>query len=178
YWHRTVRVATAMIKKAVHMGLQHGAIRPSDLYGLDDELFITRFADHPFPAFALIAEVGTRRLLKPAADIAFDPADPRHGRLADMATRRALEANLASQLAIPEHHVIIDLPDPVSFEAHFPIFEEGRAHEFAAKSVFSPDVVRRFTETIRRIRLILPHEAAGRLGAARGHLEAVLDSVV
>ncbi len=178
YWHRTVRVATAMIKKAVHMGLQHGAIQPNDLYGLDDELFITRFTDHTFPAFTLIAHVGTRRLLKPAADIPFDPADPRHHRLADMATRRAMEASLASELGIPEHQVIIDLPDPISFEAHFPIFEEGHAHEFAEKSVFSADVVHRFTETIRRIRLIIPHETADRLGEARGHLEAILDDVV
>ena len=177
YWHRTVRVATAMIKKAVHMGLQDDAIRPEDLYGLDDELFFARFAGHPYPPFELISQVGNRRLLKPAADISFDPADTGHQRLTQMATRQALEQQLAREFRVPEHQVIVDLPDPVSFEAHFPIFVDGEAHEFAEKSVFSADVVSRFTETIRRIRLMIPHSVSDRLDDPRKVLEDAIRSV-
>lgn len=171
YWHRTVRVATAMIKKAVHMGLQERVIRPDDLYGLDDELFVARFAGHPYPPFELISQVGTRRLLKPAADISFDSNNAAHQRLTAIAVREEIERRLASELKVPEYQVIVDLPDPVSFEAHFPIFVDGAAHEFAGRSVFSPDVVSRFTETIRRIRLMIPATAAARVTDPRRTLE-------
>ncbi|MDA3950455.1 MAG: HD domain-containing protein [Spirochaeta sp.] len=181
YWHRTVRVATAMIKKAVHMGLAEHVIRPEDLYGLDDELFVARFGDDPYPPFELIAEVGLRRLLKPVATVPFDPIDPRHQAIDDIAVRHELEAELAKELGIPEHRVIIDLPDPISFEAHFPIFEDGYRYEFSEKSVFSGDVVRTFTETLRRIRLMIPRDALGS-GAETGEtakelLECTLSAV-
>ena len=177
YWHRTVRVATAMIKKAVHQGLHDEVIRPEDLYGLDDELFLERFAHHPYPPFELIAQVGARRLLKPVSDISFDSRDPVQQRLADMATREQLERELAGSLRLPEYQVIIDLPDPVSFEAHFPIFVDGQAQPFAQRSVFSPDVVSRFTETIRRVRLMLPASHAAKTTDARALMNDALSSL-
>lgn len=176
YWHRTVRVATAMIKKAVHQGLRDEIIRPQDLYGLDDELFLERFAHHPYPPFELIAQVGSRHLLKPVTDISFDPQDPSHQKLTSMATREHLERELASHLRLPEYQVIIDLPDPVSFEAHFPIFVDGEAQPFARKSVFSADVVRRFTETIRRVRLMVPAAASERIRDPRALITDLLDT--
>ncbi|MFW5694004.1 MAG: HD domain-containing protein [Alkalispirochaeta sp.] len=178
YWHRTVRVATAMIKKSVSQGLQDHVIQPEDLYGLDDELFFARFAGHPYPPFELISQVGSRRLLKPAADIAYDVGNPGHRKLTHIGTRQTLEAALAREFKIPEYQVIIDLPDPVSFEAHFPIFVDGEAHEFAEKSVFSTDVVARFTETIRRIRLMIPHAVSDTLTDPRSTLEEAISGVV
>ena len=177
YWHRTVRVATAMIKKAVHQGLEDQVIQAEDLYGLDDELFISRFAHHPYPPFELISQVGSRRLLKPAAEISFDVHNPRHRVLSNMQTRQNLESELAKELRLPEYQVIIDLPDPVSFEARFPIFVDGDAREFAETSVFSPDVVGRFTRTIRRIRLMIPHSAADRMKNPRAVLEQAIAGV-
>ena len=76
YWHRTVRVATAMIKKAVFMGLTEQVIRPDDLYGLDDELFFARFGDDPYPPFELIAEVGLRRLSEAGGNRSIRPGGP------------------------------------------------------------------------------------------------------
>ncbi|HKK48739.1 MAG TPA: HD domain-containing protein [Alkalispirochaeta sp.] len=178
YWHRTVRVATAMIKKSIHQGLQDDVIQPEELYGLDDELFFSRFAGHPYPPFELISQVAARRLLKPAADIAYDATNPGHAKLTQIAARHALEAALAQELRIPDYQVIIDLPDPVSFEAHFPIFVDGEPHEFAEKSVFSTDVVARFTETIRRIRLMIPHTVSDALPDPRATLEAAIADVV
>ncbi len=158
YWHRTVRVATAMIKKSINMGLDDDIIRPEDLYGLDDELFFARFGEHPYPPFDLIAEVSRRHLLKPVATLSFDPTDPRHHRISDIAARRELEAALAAQFKVAEYRVIIDVPDPISFEAFFPIFDGDRQYEFSEKSVFSSDVVRKFTETLRKIRLMVPRD--------------------
>lgn len=166
YWHRTVRVATAMIKKAVYLGLTSSEIEPDSLYGLDDELFLRRFADHRFPPFDLIRRVGARDLLKPAADVAWDPGRAAHRRLESMETRLRLEAEIADELGCAAHEVIIDLPDPVSFEASFPIFAGGERAQFSERSVFSADVVARFTTHLRRIRLIIPEEIAARLDAA------------
>lgn len=177
YWHRTVRVATAMIKKAVHIGLDEEVIRPEDLYGLDDELFIARFTDHTFPPFRMIEDVGGRRLLKPVATIPFDPTDPRHHLLGDIAVRRDLEMELARELGAEEYEVIIDLPDPISFEAHFPIFEDDTHYEFREKSVFSPDVVRRFTETLRRIRLMVPRHLVDDRFDGKSFLNNALDGI-
>lgn len=177
YWHRTVRVATAMIKKAVHLGLESGVIRPEDLYGLDDELFIARFTDHPFQPFEMIGNVGSRRLLKPVATIPFDTTDPRHQSLEEIGTRRGLETTLATDLGVPEHTVIIDLPDPISFEAHFPIFDGPDRFEFAEKSVFAPGVVRSFTETLRRIRLMVPREVVDEGFDGPALLDAALKQV-
>ena len=84
--------------------------------------------------------------------------DPRHQAIDDVTVRHELEAQLARELGVPEHRVIIDLPDPISFEAHFPIFEDDHRYEFSEKSVFSADVVRTFTETLRRIRLMIPRD--------------------
>jgi len=177
YWHRTVRVATAMIKKAVHMGLDQDVIRPEDLYGLDDELFLARFGEHPFPPFELIWQVGQRHLLKPAATIPFDATDPRHHGISDIAVRRTLEAVIAGELGLAEHRVIVDIPDPVSFEAHFPIFDDEGRHEFSEKSVFSPDVVRKFGASLRKIRLMVARDVVGESFNGQALLVGALDGV-
>ena len=52
YWHKTVRIATAMIKKAIAMALEEGAIGTQDLYGLDDEQFSARFSRARIPGFS------------------------------------------------------------------------------------------------------------------------------
>lgn len=182
YWHRTVRVATAMIKKAVFLGLENEQISPADLYGLDDESFLTGVGGRPYPPFSLIRRVGSRDLLKPAIDIPYDPEIAPHRRLTDIRERSVLEERAAAAIAgaahvsVEPHEVIIDLPDPVSFEADFPIFNEGRASAFVEKSVFTPQVVHRFTENLRRIRLIVPHEVAERLSDPRALLLEIIDA--
>lgn len=182
YWHRTVRVATAMIKKAVFLGLEEGALAPAELYGLDDESFLTGIGGRSYPPFSLIRRVGTRNLLKPAADVPYDPSHPVHRRLSDIRERtiledRALRAiRAATRTPIEPYEVIVDLPDPVSFEADFPIFSDGIAGAFVEKSVFTPEVVRRFTENLRRVRLIIPHRVAEALRDPRALFLEILDA--
>ncbi len=181
YWHRTVRVATAMIKKAVYLGLHDGAIEASDLYGLDDESFLIGIGGRDYLPFALIRRVGSRDLLKPAVDIPYDPEDPSHRRLTSIAERTRLEDRAAELIRhetgypLEAYQTILDLPDAVSFEANFPIFSDGRRSEFVDKSVFTPEVVNRFTESLRRIRLIVPQEVAVKLENPRQILNGILD---
>lgn len=183
YWHRTVRVATAMIKKAVFLGLEEGKLAPAELYGLDDESFITGIGGRSYPPFSLIRRVGSRDLLKPVVDIPYNPTNPLHQQLTDIDRRNALEERAAgildraAKIPIQPYEVIIDLPDPVSFEADFPIFSDGAASAFVEKSVFTPEVVRRFTENLRRIRLIIPHAVAENVSDPRAVFLEIIDAL-
>ncbi len=182
YWHRTVRAATAMIKTAIYLGLQEGAVTAEDLYGLDDEMFLTDIGARRFPPFALIQRVGNRKLLKPVADVAFDAA--RHGPLAEMASRRTIEGEIARDLSrrsgrtVADFEVILDVPDPVSFESRTPIFHDGAFYDFAELSVFTPAVVERFTTTLRRIRLMIPPETASCISEPLRYLEDFIRDAV
>lgn len=164
YWHKTVRVATAMIHKAVSCALHAGEIQPDELYNLDDEQLLSLVSRSTYPPFDLIRRVGARQLLKPVAEIPFSPEDRAHQRLQDTGQRRALEDRIARDLGCgagaAEHEVIVDLPDRISFEATFPILDRGEVRNFPDTSVFSVHVVERFTSTIRTIRLILPEQVA------------------
>lgn len=180
YWHRTVRVATAMIKKSVGLALEEGVIRPEDLYDLDDETLLARYATHRFSPFALIAGVAASMLYVPVAEAPFDPAIAGHTRLGNGSARARAEADLASSLSaaagrrLAPYEIILDLPDPISFEADFPIFVNGERAPFDAQSVFNADVVRTFSERLRRFRLIVPPEVADRLSDPSRVLAEVL----
>lgn len=166
YWHRTVRVATAMIKKAVYCGLDSGEVAAEELYGLDDETFVSGVGGRSFEPFDLIRRVGRRELLKPIVDVAFDDSNRAHRRLETMEARLTAEQAVARDIShlagrrIPEHEIIIDVPDPISFEIHFPIFDDSAKKEFSDVSVFTPEVVSRFTRTIRRLRVMVPPDVA------------------
>ncbi len=182
YWHRTVRTATAMIKKAVFLGLREGVIEPGDLYGMDDESFVREIGSRRFPPFALIRMVPERNLLKPVADIAFEPDE--HGALERIDARERVEAAVAADLdarssrSVMGHEVILDLPDPISFEIDTPVIENGVARSFRDVSVFSPDVVAGFSRSLRRIRLMVAPDLAPLLGDALAYLSAAINDAL
>ncbi|TVR02861.1 MAG: HD domain-containing protein [Spirochaetaceae bacterium] len=167
YWHRTVRVATAMIKKAVHLALREGVIQPSDLYGLDDDLFFVQFAQREYPVFDLIRRVYNRRLHQPVYEVAFDPANPIHAAVTDLSVRAELEARIAARLdgahaaSVPPEAVIIDVPENISFEVHLPVVHDGKALDYPmSDTVFTTGVIGDFTRTLRRLRLVVAPEIA------------------
>jgi hypothetical protein len=157
YWHKTVRIATAMIKKAVLLGLEQGVLSPSELYWLDDQEFYTRTREHGFPPFQLIPRVVPRRLYK------------------QIESRVAAEAARLSGAAVPPHAVIIDIPEPIRFEIDVPVLlqEEGRTASYQdSGSVFTPQIVSGFGGALRRISLIADVDpglqgALARIGPAR-----------
>lgn len=126
YWHKTVRIATAMIKKAIGMGLTAGAIRREDLYGLDDEEFFAGFTEKRFQGGSLISAVRRRDLHKQIFTIPFAEA---HRRLEDVEARLSLEEKLASEASaaagarVPPQAVIIDVPERVSFDIEIPVLD-------------------------------------------------------
>lgn len=170
YWHRTVRVATAMIKKALYLGLTEGAIETSELYGLDDELFFSRFNASRFPAFSLMEDVAARRLYKTVLEAPFEARDTRMRSLTDLFTRDKAERELAEAFSrrtgttVAPTEVIIDIPEAVSFELSMPIAHAGSVIDYPdTETVFTPQVISDFTATLRRIRVMVPPRLADRL---------------
>jgi HD superfamily phosphohydrolase len=134
YWHKTVRIATVMIKKAVAMGLADGVIGKADLYGLDDEQFFARFTSRRYPGFALIEDTRGRLLYKQVLRFPFSDGNPAHTGLEDVHARLDLESSIAREAgqalgrAVSLQDVIVDVPERLSFDIHVPVIDpEGRA---------------------------------------------------
>ncbi len=183
YWHKTVRIATAMIKKAVVLGLAAGALRPEELYFLGDAEFLALTAPRGFPPFRLVQEVNERRLYKRVLRVPYRPGDPRHAELGDMGRRAALEAELAREAggrlgrAVEPEEVIIDLPEPISFEIDVPILDPHTHARVAFRdsdSVFGAEVVEGFRRSLRTVSLLCRRDeglVAALREIGRRHLE-------
>jgi uncharacterized protein len=148
YWHKTVRIATAMIKKAVAMGLSNGAIARTDLYGLDDEEFFSAFSSSRFPSFELIERVRRRELYRQVWRAPFDDRNAVHRRLEDVRDRLqaedriAREAGEAAGQRIAAESIVVDVPERVSYDFDVPIVEPGSGQVIArggaeARSLFA-----------------------------------------
>lgn len=167
YWHRVVRIATAMIKQAVFLGMQAGKIIPSQLYWLDDEEFYRRFSAEDFAPLALIPQVMHRNFFKTAYETPFQETNPAHLKLTELEERFSQQERMASffssqvKRTIHPHEVIIDIPEPISFEIDLPIIQNGSYVPFVESgSVFSGPVIGGFTGALRKVRLYLPDDIA------------------
>ena len=183
YWHRTVRVATAMIKKALHQGLRDQTIKPDELYGLDDEQFFARFSHRRAPGFKLIASVPDRRLHRTVVERTWKDGNHAADRTGSLDDRARIERQMVDMLAdeagrrISDEEIIIDLPEAVSFEISMPVTDGSSVLDYPeAGTVFTPGVVRDFTKTLRRVRVMVSRELAERIPGER--IEQAFDSAV
>jgi len=153
YWHRQVRACTAMTKKAVLEALESGSVAGEELYGLDDHsLFALLRAK---TGSALAAAVWEGRPYSVAAEIPYVEAD--HARLRDIGRRSLYERRLADEFArvgidLGSGDLVIDLPEPVSFETGLYVLDEGR--DFAeSASAFKTETLDSFVRTLYTIRI-------------------------
>ncbi|AFG38066.1 HD domain-containing protein [Spirochaeta africana] len=160
YWHRTVRIATGMIKKGLYLGIRSGALQTDQLYNLDDESFFKLADSCDAPEFGLISAVQSRRLHQTIYEAPFDNTRPQLQELCDLSRRTAMERRLADTLSrclgkpVSEMHLLIDIPEAISFEVDIPVrTADGWIPYSRARSVFTPQVVRDFTETLRLVRI-------------------------
>ncbi|MFP3090699.1 HD domain-containing protein [Treponema sp. TIM-1] len=158
YWHRSVRSATAMIKKALLAGLNAGAIAREELYNLDDQGLFTLMAGRPVPLFSLAEKVRDGYLYGSAAEFPFDESI--HRSLLDIERRYYHEQALAREFSeligrpVPPEELIIDLPEPISFETGLYVRDEG--HYFSeSSSVFKTQGGDGFIKTLRIIRIFV-----------------------
>jgi len=129
YWHKTVRIATAMIKKVIAMALEERVVTAADLYGLDDEQFSARFTAEVFPAFSLIEDTRHRCLHKQVVRLPFSAENPTHRRLERISERLRLEREIAEEAArmlgraVPPEWVVVDVPEKLSFDVQIPVID-------------------------------------------------------
>jgi HD superfamily phosphohydrolase len=173
YWHKSVRAATAMIKKALVLALGQGVLAGPELYGLDDAGFFRLLASRDFEPFSLARDVAQGRLFRPILDIPFDSERPLHASLLDLAARCRVEEEVARILgsggpACGSLDIVIDIPEAVSFESDMPILgDDGSASLPFTKSatVFSPDLIAGFARSLRRLRIFRRETGAGTASA-------------
>lgn len=170
YWHRQVRVATAMMKKALYGALQSSSVAPETLYSQDDEGVYRLLATLPHPSARWAAGIREKRFFAIVADIPFDPRDPHFTALENLENRAMAEKNLAEALSrkldrtIPEDSVLLDVPERISFEIPPPLpgsFSEGTS----GTTVFTPAVIEGFTASLRRLRIAVEPALASSLGS-------------
>ena len=163
YWHRTVRSATAMVKRGLYRGLMEGVIQPEELYRVDDHSLLSVCREKRFPPFRLIEEVQQRRLYRCIQEIPFRPEDPEHLRLEELSYRTRREEELTPKGI--QDGVIIDIPEPISFEIDLPLLIPE--DEAAPAHVFTPEVVRTMEQGLRMIRVFIREELHTRSSTIR-----------
>ena len=144
YWHRQVRAATAMIKKALINNLEAGNISGEDLYNLDDTSLFTLLGGKS----SLADDLREGRIYATAAEISFEKADSLRG----ISKRAQIEELLAAELGC--EGLIIDIPEPVSFETGLFIRDEGRNFSDSS-SAFKSETVNAFIKTLYTIRVFI-----------------------
>ena len=156
YWHKQVRSATAMIKKAVLNSMEKGSLDKNELYNIDDQgLF--GLIKHP-----LIRSVRDGKFYICAAELPFDEKD--HSPLLNIRNRTEFEKNLAGMLSgapgaksicrIPPEKLIIDVPEPVSFDSNIFIRDEKRYFS-ESSSTFKKEMVNTMVKSLRIVRIFI-----------------------
>lgn len=163
YWHKSVRAATSMIKRSVVDDLASGALEPDHLYGLDDPGFYALMSARGRDRRGLVRSVFDGRLLSMAASYRFDPGSASHRRVLGLGDRPAVEAELERQAGASS--VVVDVPEPVSFESEMPVLGTGLAFN-AWSTAFGPEVVESFAGSLRVLRVYSDEPSAERVRSA------------
>ena len=168
YWHRSVRAATSMVKKALFAGLRDGVIRAEDLYGLDDEGLFSLLASRSHPLFELASSVRQGKFYTLAWEAPFDAE--RYGHIERLEERLACEKEYAALLAdacgekITAAEVIIDVPEATTFETELFVRDEGCVFG-ESSSFFKAGAVASFVKTLRVVRVFIPRALKTKLTA-------------
>lgn len=166
YWHREVRSATAMIRKALYLGIEHGLLDYPELFGLDDRSFFFLLSSKESRLFSGALAVPQKRLLELA--VSLDASDiPSFDSLRGQEKRARIEERIRSLInergayGLEPYEVILDIPEPVSFESNLPIIDQmgSQIPFFEGPTAFSPQVIEGFRKTVSTLRLFLPDRA-------------------
>jgi len=161
YWHRQVRAATAMIKKALITSLETGNLTGGDLYNLDDtslfSLLRQKMNKSEYMYSSLIENVHEGKIFNVAAEISPQAVDI--NAIKEIKNRADFEEKLAEELRntgieIKGDDIIIDVPEPVSFETGLYVIDENCSFSDSS-SAFKPETVNAFMQTLYTIRIYI-----------------------
>ncbi len=152
YWHKTVRIATAMMKKTLYTALQKGIIEPKELYTIDDQGLYTLLENKEyFEELECADAVKQRRIYTVIHETSFSPSIVFHTRLEELDFRQITELQLAQIIGCKPYQILIDIPERISFESDLWIEDENT--EFSRSStVFTSETVSSFTAKLRKLR--------------------------
>jgi len=153
YWHHQVRSATAMVKKALIKSLETGKIRGEDLYNLDDRGLFTLLVEKT--GNPLIEAVREGRIFAQAAEIPIEKVNLAAVR--DFSARARLEEQLAEEFSkngmnLKGEELIIDIPEPVSFETGLFVVDE-KCNFSESSSAFKTEMVNSLIQTLFTVRV-------------------------
>jgi len=182
YWHRQVRAATAMVKKAMIKGLDSGKFSGKDLYNLDDMSLFSllagekdqfgkktkidqnefTFSDDESAGENLIEAVCQGKIYATAAEISLEKADLSdsiRASVREIKKRAVIEQKLTEKLRkeglkISGDDIIIDIPEPISFETGLYVIDEERNFS-ESSSAFKTETVNSFKKTLYIIRVFI-----------------------
>jgi hypothetical protein len=145
-----------MIKKALLGGLESALIVPEELYNLDDQGLFALMSRRSHPLFSLADKLREGRFYAVAAEF---PYRDEHRDLLDTGRRSHYEETLAGALReagvpVPAEAVIIDIPEPVSFETGLFVRDEGR-YFAESSSAFGAETVNSFVKNLYTIRIFI-----------------------
>lgn len=153
YWHKSVRVSTALIRKAIYEALKFDLIDKEKLYRMNDHDFYQFCSQSNEEILKLVVKAESPWQYKVIEDVCFDNDSELHNKLTDQEFKRNYETELNEKISDAlgfsqgKYDVLIDVPSKISFEL-----------PFKSDTVFTRPVVDGFTESLRRIRLIVPKE--------------------
>ncbi len=165
YWHKGVRSATAMIKKALCRALLDGTIEYDDLYNLDDAEFASLcFSRRSMTeALTLVDMVEHNNLLERKAVKEYIKGGVIEEKAKILEEKDAIESTIYSSLkpsypSLREWEVVIDIPEPINFESHIPVVDEnGTLSDISdGDMVFTGEVSTLFQKKLRKVWLYLP----------------------
>ena len=165
YWHKGVRGATAMIKKALILAIEEGVIKYDDLYFLDDNEFNNLCSSRvdKCEALTLVDRVEHNELLERMAEKDYQDRGVIETEGKKPTERRELEKKIWSKLvgdypSLKEYEVILDIPEPINFESHIKVlYPDGSVKLIDdERLIFSSGVSRAFQENLRKVSLYLP----------------------
>lgn len=165
YWHKGVRAATAMIKKALTKALLDGTIEYDDLYYLDDNEFNTLCLSRAgrTPSLVLVDKVEHNYLLERKAEKEFAKGGRIEKEATEIKSKEEMERCMFLSLResyplLEEWEVIIDIPEPINFESHIPVVDsDGMMREIQDEDmVFTGEVSYLFQKSLRKVALYLP----------------------
>lgn len=164
YWHKGVRSATSMIKKALLQGLQDRIISYDDLYFIDDHEFDNlAFKHKDYKPFRLIRAVADNQLLSRLWKKDYEEDGSLERECSDLFSRLEVEASIYRELRkryreLDPSQVIIDIQEPVSFESSTMILddEKGPIPFDQATRIFTHHASALFTGALRSVSLFAP----------------------
>lgn len=153
YWHKTVRIATGMMKKFLFEAISGGEISLPLLYAMDDNE-IKNFVINSKSDYAII---GKDLFLGNIYPVVYEKKVLSPLKIENLEERKKAEQELAINLKkrgfdCGYNDIIIDIPENISFEADLYVKDENCFFP-ESSTVFTKEIIKEFTNSLRMLRI-------------------------